>query len=249
MNDCFCSQKLSVNSNFELSNRNTITLIFFLISCPYEKIFELYDKFLLSKYTINILLLFLLYRYIHSKIQNLLDYLDEKKTTNSEIPDIYLPYMKAYYYYSIFISVNKVFFDTFVIMVSYYIFGIVYLIIKYHPLFYIHFVLGKVGIISLIFCCLIMFYSLNKQRFGIGKNEEVGEMYNIGKFSVIDVDIQQDEIKEKNTRKKNKKIDNKNKNKKNENNNYVKIGSEENKEGEKEKEHIKGTEETESLNK
>ena len=42
-------------------------------------------------------------------MQNLLDYLKDKKMTNSTIPDIYLPYMKAHYYYTNFSIISNIF--------------------------------------------------------------------------------------------------------------------------------------------
>jgi hypothetical protein len=94
----------------------------------------------------------------------------------------------------------------------------------------------------------MFFYSFNKQSFGIGKIEVNDEEVNIAKFTVIDVDIQQDEKDEMPVRKKKDKNDKGRENKVDEN--YMKIDEEETKDVEKEKENNnKGGEETESLNK
>lgn len=250
INKCFCSNKLSENSaNFEISYNKIISITFCVCSFPLDKIFELAEKYFLTKYVLSLCLLILLYRYIHLRLQNLLDYLDDKKTTSSEIPDIYLPYMKAFYYYNVFSSINMIIFDALIIMASYFGVGIIYIMIKLNILIIIQSVFEKLSIISIIVCCLLMFYSFNQSTFGFGKNEEGGEGYNIAKFSVIDIDIQQDEKDNLNfSRKKNKSNKNKDINSQNDGN-YTKITGEgeENKENDKDKEHTKVSEETESL--
>ena len=106
----------------------------------------------------------------------------------------------------------------------------------------------KISGFLLILGCLILFYSLYKKFLGVGKNEENEEDgINISNFTVIDVDIQQDE-KEENSgltiRKKYKKVF-KNKH---DDNNYIKVEGEEIKEKEKDN-NSKINEEAESLNK
>ena len=80
----------------------------------------------------------------------------------------------------------------------------------------------------------------------MGKNEMNDEEVNIAKFTVIDVDIQQDEKDEISERKKKEKKGKGKENKFDES--YMKIDAEETKDVEKENNN-KGGEETESLNK
>ena len=174
-------------------------------------------------------------------------YLKEKKVTNTTIPDIYLPYMRAYYYYTTFNSVNLIFFDSFILIICSYSLNIIYILLKIKFLLYASIICETFSKFFFIFGCLMLFYSLNKQYFGIGKSEEEG---NISNFTVIDVDIQQEEKEENSEFTIRKKKDKKNKKNKDEDS-YMKIEADETKDLEKDKEkenNIKGMEETESLN-
>jgi len=246
INRCLTSKKISENPiNFELVHRNYMYLIFLLSSFPLVSTFSLSEKYVFSLNIINIILVILLYRYVNARFLLLLDYLKEKKVTNSAIPDIYLPYMKAHYYYTTFSSVQMVFFDSFIIMIFHFSSNIIYILFKLRFLCYVSLLFGKISVFCLVFGCLMLFYSFNKQSFGMGKNEMNDEEINIAKFTVIDVDIQQDEKDEISVRKKKDK-----KGKGKDDDSYVKIDAEETKDVEKDKENNnKGGEETESLNK
>ena len=249
INRCLTSKKISDNPiNFELVHKNYIYLIFILSSFPLVSIFSLTEKYVFSLNVINIILVILLYRYVNARFLLLLDYLKEKKVTNSSIPDIYLPYMKSHYYYTTFSSIHMVFFDSFIIMIFHFSSNIIYILFKLRFLCYVSLLFGKISVFCLVFGCLMFFYSFNKQSFGMGKNEVNDEEINIAKFTVIDVDIQQDEKDEISVR---KKKDKKGKGKENKiDESYVKIDAEETKDVDKEKENNnKGGEETESLNK
>ena len=249
INKCLTSKKISENPiNFELVHKNYIYLIFMASSFPLVSIFGLSEKYVFSLNVINIILVILLYRYVIARLLLLLDYLKDKKVTNSAIPDIYLPYMKAHYYYTTFSSIHMVFFDSLIIMIFHFSSNIIYILFKLRFLCYISLLFGKISVFCLVFGCIMFFYSFNKQSFGMGKNEVNDEEVNIAKFTVIDVDIQQDEKDEFSIR---KKKDKKSKGKENKDDeNYVKIESEETKDVEKDKDNnIKGGEETESLNK
>ena len=249
INRCLTYKKISENPiNFELVHKNYIYLIFIVSSFPLVSLFNLSEKYVFSLNVINIILVILLYRYVNERFLLLLDYLKEKKVTNSSIPDIYLPYMKAHYYYNIFSSIHMIFFDSFIIMIFHFSSNIIYILFKLRFLCYVSLLFGKISVFCLVFGCLMFFYSFNKQSFGIGKIEVNDEEVNIAKFTVIDVDIQQDEKDEMPARKKKDKKGKAKENKVDEN--YMKIDEEEIKDVEKEKENNnKGGEETESLNK
>jgi hypothetical protein len=127
----------------------------------------------------------------------LLDYLKDKKMTNSAIPDIYLPYMRAHYYYSNFNKINSIFYLSLILAICYYSLKILNLfledwklILKFLSLF-----IKESLYCSLIIACFIFFYVLNKNQLNKAnrRKEEGGEEENLAKFTVIDVDIQQDE--------------------------------------------------------
>jgi hypothetical protein len=238
INRCLTYKKISENPiNFELVHKNYIYLIFIVSSFPLVSLFNLSEKYVFSLNVINIILVILLYRYVNERFLLLLDYLKEKKVTNSSIPDIYLPYMKAHYYYNIFSSIHMVFFDSFIIMIFHFSSNIIYILFKLRFLCYVSLLFGKISVFCLVFGCLMFFYSFNKQSFGIGRIEVNDEEVNIAKFTVIDVDIQQDENANLTERKRTKerKLDKEEDNENDENN-------------EKEKENnMKNNEESESL--
>ena len=249
LNKCLSSKKLSQNSiNFEIIHKDYLYSIFFVSSFPLTSIFNLTKNYIIVENVLNIFIAIIIYRYIKNKFLILLGYLNEKKATNSKIPDIYLPYMKAYYYYISFNLAYKLFFFSFIIILFYYSMNILFLLLNNLYLRCLSILFEKISGFLLILGCLILFYSLYKKFLGIGKNEEIEEDgINISNFTVIDVDIQQDE-KEENSgltiRKKYKKeIKNKD-----DDNNYVKIEGEEIKEKEKNN-NSKINEEAESLNK
>ena len=260
INKSLTSRKLSENSiSFKLVHKNYLFLIFIICSFPLNKVFNLSEKFILFDSVINIISAFIIFRYIISKFQILLEYLKEKKVTSSKIPDIYLPYMKAHYYYTSFYKAYIFFFISFIAIICSFSFTIFYCLLKIELMFYAITILEKVAYFCLVIGCLFLFYCLYKKLLGIGKNEENEEEANISNFTVIDVDIQQEE-KEENSSFSRKKKNKKNKINKDDDNNYIKIEGEEIKENEdgeetkenekdKDKDNNKGMEETESLNK
>lgn len=197
INRALTSQKISENyQGYELEYRYFILLGFIIVSFPYEKFFNLTGKYIFSLYTINIVLAILLFRYVNIKMQLLLDYLKEKKLTNSEIPDIYLSYMKANYYYNNFNNINIIFDVTLIFVIIYNLIKILDLFFEWKELsIYLNLIFEECIYCSLIAGCLIFFFSLNKDSLlspGIRKLGN-GETINIAKYTVVDVDIQQDE--------------------------------------------------------
>lgn len=248
INRCFTSKKLSENSlNLELYHRHYICLIYILCAFPIIKILNLPDIFILCENIINIILVIFLYRYISYRFQLLLEYLKEKKTTNSNIPDIYLPYMRANYYYTNFSFIYNVFFCGIVLIICKFSLNVLYITFKWSFICHLILLSGKASSFCFIYGCLIFCYSYNKRLFEYGKNELNDEEVNIAKFSVVDVDIQQDDKEDSSMRMKKikKKEDKDNK----DDEKYLKINEEETKEVEKEKENnIKESEEKDSLN-
>ena len=239
LNKCFTSRKISpYNSSFVLDYKYLFVLLYSITSFPFEKCFTLSEKYIFSINIINIILVFLLFRYINGKMGLLLDYLKDKKMTSSAIPDIYLPYMRAHYYYTNFNKINSFFYLSLILGIDYYIIKILNicledwkLIFKFLSLF-----IEESFYCSLIIACLIFFYSINKSQLNKGnkRKEEGGEEENFTKFTVIDVDIQQDEntnLSERKRKREKKSNDNddENENEKDKNNN------------------VKGTEESETL--
>jgi hypothetical protein len=249
INKSLTSKKLTENPiNFELEHKHYIFLALVLSSFPIIKIYNLSEKFIFVDNLIQLVVLIFIYRYFNIKIKTLLEFLKEKKVTNTTIPDIYLPYMRAYYYYTTYSSVNLIFFDSFIIIICFYSINIIYILTKMKFLCYVALLCDTIGTTCFIFGCLVLFYTLNKKFFGIGKIEEEG---NISNFTVIDVDIQQEEKDESSSFTIRKKKNKNNKMKLNkDDDSYVKIESDETKENEKDKDnHLKGMEEAESLNK
>ena len=251
LDKCLTSKKLSIDSFvFELTNKIYLFLIFLVCSFPVVEIWKLSENYIITENIISIIVAILFYIYINSKFKLLLDYLNEKQITNSKIPDIYLPYMKAYYYYNSFKCAKTIFFFSLILIVCYFSLNISKIFFKNKYLSLIAIIIEKTSLFCLVLGNLILFYSLYKKLLGIGKNEEIEEEgRNISNFTVIDVDIQQDDkedltnfyIRQKKD-KKNKKIGNK------DDDNYIKIEGEETKEDEKDP-NGKGLEEDENLNK
>ena len=236
LDKCLTSKKISIDSFiFELSNKIYLFLIFLVCSFPVVKIWKLSDNYIITENIINIIVAILIFIYINSKFKLLLDYLNEKQVTNSKIPDIYLPYMKAYYYYNSFKCAKTVFFFSLIFIICFFSLNIANIFSKNTYLCLLALIAEKISLFCLILGNLVLFYSLYKKLLGIGKNEEVDEEgRNISNFTVIDVDIQQDDkedlsnfsIRQK-KEKKNKKTGNK------EEDNYIKIEGEETKEDDK----------------
>ena len=239
INKSLSSKKISQNNtSYELDHFWYIIIIFILSSFPYVEIFNLSEKYIFSFNTVNIILAILLFRYINIRMQLLLEYLKEKKMTNSAIPDIYLPYLRAHFYYTMFNRINIIFYVSLVLVISFYLIKILDLFIEWKIFSkYILLFLEESLNWSLIISCFIFFYSYHKKKLikgGVVKDKS-GEEANLAKFSVIDVDIQQDENSNLSERKKP--------------NERKKISqNDDNEEEDKAKENIKVNEESEALN-
>ena len=200
INKSFTSKKISKNNpNFELNYLYYIVLIFVASSFPYEKIFNLSGKYIFTSNTVNIILSILLFRYINIKMHLILELLKEKKMTNSVIPDLYLPYMKANYYYTNFIIINFIFYICLFSTLIYYCIKIADIFLEWKNISrYILLFCEEITYNCIKLSCLIFFYTFNKNKLvkggkNKGKKEEYSQNSNISNFSVIDVDIQQDE--------------------------------------------------------
>jgi len=208
LNKCFTSKNISENTNlYELTYRFFILAVFIACSFPYENYFKLIDQYVFTLYILNLILSIIFFRYINIKMNLILDYLKDKKVTNSSIPDLYLPYIKANYYYNNFSKVNNIFCITFVLVIIYYIINILNLFFDLKIVYkYLVFFTQEFIFISVVIACLIYFYCLNKDSFNNNKvPKEKEEAAALNKFRVIDVDIQHedDEINQK-TNNKNK---------------------------------------------
>lgn len=241
INRSLTSEKISENyQGNELEYKYFILLGFIIISFPYEKFFNLTGKYIFSLYTINIVLAILLFRYINIKMQLLLDFLKEKKT-NSEMPDIDLPYKKANYYYNNFSTINIIFDATLIFVIIYNLIKILDLFFEWKDIsIYLKLFFEECIYSSLIAGCLIFFFSLNRDRLLSPDITKIGngETINFSKYSVVDADIQQDETI--NYTKKKKKVKEREINKDKENDNYGE-------DTEKKKNNRKITEESENL--
>jgi len=208
LNKCFTSKNISENTNlYELTYRFFILAVFIACSFPYENYFKLIDQYVFTLYILNLILSIIFFRYINIKMNLILDYLKDKKVTNSSIPDLYLPYIKANYYYNNFSKVNNIFYITFVLVIIYYIINILNLFFDLKIVYkYLVFFTQEFIFFSVVIACLIYFYCLNKDSFNNNKvPKEKEEAAALNKFRVIDVDIQHedDEINQK-TNNKNK---------------------------------------------
>ena len=197
INRCFTSKKISQDSsNYEIKHFFLIIILFTICTFPYKNLLNISGKLIFLCNAINIILAIALFRYINIKMKNLLEYLNDKKMTNSSIPYLYLPYMKAHYYYTNFSTINIIFYLCAFCVISYHSIKILdsffewQIISRYLILFSEEFIYC-----SLIAAGLIFFYCLNKNKLVKGgkKTRRRDEEANLSKFSVIDVDIQQDE--------------------------------------------------------
>ena len=237
---CLTSKRISKNpENYQLSYKYYLFLIFIVCTFPLIQYFNLPEKYLIADYLIYIIIAVIIYEYIKSKFKLLLDYLNEKKETTTKIPDIYLPYMKAYSFYTSFNSANLIFKYSCILIIIYFWMNILYILIKKNILCFIALILEKISGFCLIVGCLILFHPLNTKIMKKGKKDENDEeeAINISSFNVIDVDIQQDEKEEASSISVRKKRDKKKEAKPSNNidNNYTKIKGEESKENEKDK--------------
>ena len=194
LNSCFTSKNISENtSHFELKYRYLFILIFMLSTFPYGNFFIFIDQLIFSSYILNLILAILLFRYINIKMNLLLDYFKDKKVTNPSIPELYLPYVKANYYFINFNRVNKIFCSTLILVIIYYVSNIVNLFFdlkkahKYLMLFTQEFIYY-----SILISNIILFYCLNKDSLFDNKIPK-DEIVSLNKFRVIDVDIQHEE--------------------------------------------------------
>ena len=213
INKCFTTRKISEDSSsYHIGNFFMIVLIFAACSFPYQKAFNLSTKFVFSQNTLIIVLSIILFRFIHSKLNLILEYLKEKKMTDSSIPEIYLPYVKEHYYYANFSIINIIFYICLISVVCYYGIKNVELFYEWNTIYkYILLFIEESIYCSVKAAGLIFFYTLNRSKLRKRRKqkpkEETGEEANLAKFSVVDIDIQQDDSKTT-ERKKTKKKDN-----------------------------------------
>jgi hypothetical protein len=214
LNKCFSSKNISENTSlYELEYKYIILLIFIVAFFPYEIYFKLIDQLIFSLYIIKLILSILFFRYINIKMGLILEYIKDKKVTSSSIPDIYLPYIKANYYYTNFSRIDKIFCLTFAFVIIYYVINILNLFFEFKILYkYLNFFMQEIIYLCIVISCLIYFYCLNKDSF-TDKKIIKEEGSNLNKFRVIDVDINHEDdeniLENKN--------ENNNKNNKNEN--------------------------------
>jgi hypothetical protein len=211
INKSLTTKKISQNtSNYELEHFYYIMALFIIFFFPYEPILNLTGKVLITYNTIKIVLSILLFRYIFIKMQLLLEYLREKKMATSAIPDIYLPNVKANYYYNNFYIINILFYLILGLTIVYYILKILDLFIlwKTISIYLILFTEESIYVIIII-SNLIFFYTIHKNKLlkRRKKKDKTEEEVNLGG---ADVDIKQDDpnnLSEKEDTKNDKNID------------------------------------------
>ena len=244
VNNCFTSRKLTENNNFELTDKNYIILLFAVSSFPIVEIYKISYKYNFIEDSMNIVLVTLLYRYVNARFQLLLDYLKLSKLQNSPSQSIYLSYGKANYYYENFLNINKSFFKSFICIIIFYVLDISYILLNLKFFCHASVLFEKIANFYLIFGCLQFFFTYNRKLFGLfqlGKPD----YHDINKYSIIDIEIQQDEKEGSSISRKRNNNENENE-RNNEDENYVKIDTDETKDVEKEY-NSKGVEEAESL--
>ncbi len=216
INKCFTTRKISEDSsNFHIENFFKIILNFAACSFPYKRVFNLSSKFVFLQNTLSIVLTIILFRFINSKLNLILEYLNERKMIDSSIPEIYLPYVKENYYYANFSIINNIFYICLISVICYYGIKNVELFDDWNTMYkYILLFVEESIYISVISAGLIFFYTLNRTKLQRGRGrkpipkEEGVEETNLAKFSVVDIEIQQDDSKIS-ERKKNKDKDSK----------------------------------------
>lgn len=213
LNKCFSSKNISENTSlYKLEYKYFILAIFILVSFPYEFYFKLIDQYIFSLYIIKLILSILFYRYIDIKMSLILEYLKDKKVTSSSIPDIYLPYIKANFYYTNFNKIDKMFCLIFVLVIIYYIVNILNLFFDFKMLYkYLQFGFQEIIYLFIVVSCLTYFYCLNKDSFN---NKKIirEEASNLNNLKVIDIDIDINHEDDENISENKVGINNKNKN-------------------------------------
>lgn len=236
LNRSFTSKKISQNtSSYAINYLFFILLAYTTVSFPFIKAFNLSKKYAFLYNIINILYIFLLYRYINIKLRLLLEYLKDNIKADSSIPNLYLQYTKAHFYYTNFNNVNILFFIICILSICYHTIKILDLLLNWHNFsIYLIIIIPKIIDCCLLISFFLLFFNFNKNKIikKGKKRKATGEEGNLSKFSVVDVDIQQDENTNLSERKRNK-----NKEKEEENN----------EEDSKEKTHLKISEESETL--
>ena len=197
LNKCFSSKNISENTSlYELEYKYLILSIFIVVFFPYELYFKLIGQYIFSLYIIKLILSLLFFRYINIKMGLILEYIKDKKVTNATIPDIYLPYIKANYYYTNFSKVDNIFCLAFTFVIIYYVVNILNLFFEFQMLYkYLQFFLQEIIYLCIVISFLIYFYCLNKDSF-TDKKIIKEEGSNLNKFKVIDVDITHEEDEE-----------------------------------------------------
>ena len=214
LDNCFRSHFLSKDVNdLEINYKLYIILIFMLCSLPLSKYLSVSDKNIFDQNTIKLILSILFYEQIREKIQNLIDYLKEKKINAS---DSDIPYNIAYYYYKSFLMINSIFYASFIFFIIYFILIILDNFVNYKiTIQYVSFFMNLLGIYLLIIGCILFFYSSNRNKIEKHRkeNKKIDNSEESQSFRVIDVNVTPEdvdenvvpsvEIKKKNKRKKN----------------------------------------------
>ena len=197
LNKCFTSKNITENTSlYKLEYRYYILAAFIISSFPYENYFKLIDQIKFTLYMIKLVLSILFFRYINIKMILILEYLKDKKVTNNSIPDLYLPYVKANYYYTNFNKINKLFYLTFALISVYNVINILNIFFDWTMLYkFLVFFSQECIYLSVVASCLMYFYCLNKDLLSDSKilKEPKDETAALNKFRVIDVEIQHEE--------------------------------------------------------
>jgi hypothetical protein len=246
VNNCFTSKQLIENNNFELTEKNQIILLYVVSSFPVVELYNISYKYNFIEDIMNIVLIAFLYNYINTRFQILLDYLNLSNILNSTSQTTYLSPGKANYYYENFINIKKSFFISFICIIFFFAFDILYILLNLKFLCYFSILSENIANFYLIYGCLQFFFTYNRKLFGLfllGKPD----YDDINKSSIIEIDPQQNDKDDKSTRIKRKKIENENV-RNNDEENYSKIDMDKAKVVKKE-DNSKCIEEAESLNK
>lgn len=194
LNKCFTSKNISESTNlYELKHRYLILIIYAICSFPFEVFFKLIDQYIFSLYILNLILSIIFFRYINIRMNLILDYLKGKRVMNSSIPDIYLPYVKANFYFVNFNKINNIFNLILILVIIYHVLIILNLFFDRKILnIYLIFLYQEIIYIIIIIANLMYFYCLNRDLL-IGNKMPKEETTALNKFRVIDVDIQHEE--------------------------------------------------------
>lgn len=202
INDCLLDKQVSNNMvDFSILYLKIFYIAFSLVTFPYLRFFSISKNFLTVQTILTILFLVGLFKLTDKKLKEIMNYLKQKQMTGHNIPDLYLPYMKAYQLYVIYSVIKKIFFMNFIVLI---ISNILQILINFlgknnmEFLFYLGLIINKSSFFICCFGFIYVLYLINadnirkKQGYKIpgdeGREDESGNK----NFSVIDIDIIQD---------------------------------------------------------